>query len=901
MMKQIHRLGVTPKIAIAAGLIGILSGILLGLVTLWTEGSQRVFSAQKNADHIIRATLPQIESAYWEVDVPDALAFMEGLLQDPVIAKAWIEDPLISASVRDSAGLGNLSVGEAAEGGLPWAVRWVGVGAEDTEPRRFAMRNPRDGAQIGNLVVMFSYEDIGADILARSQVVLGSSILQTLLVTSVIFLLVQRTVIRPIARLQTAALRAHEGHGFELRGREQRLFDLERRDEISRLARAFRRTVNELEDSRDNLQSIVDARTEELVWARNEAIEASQAKSTFLANMSHELRTPMNAIIGLSEVLIRDGYTDRSARYLQDMRAAATDLSHNINAVLDLSKIEAGEMKLESVWFSVDEFLDAIMMQTRALMQGGPVRLNWDYATNLPREICADPLRLRQVVMNFASNAVKFTNSGEICLMASCEPDGENAVQLRLGVRDSGIGIAPDQLDDIFKPFGQADNSTTRQYGGTGLGLSIALRLAEQMGGDLRVDSRKGEGAQFLLELSVPCRSDDTTLKQRGPLHIAGTSGPVDQIAAMARRVGFDLVEETSGPCVAVQPVQIGFGLGGAEAQRGLVDLPITHAEFLDQMRQLAPTQEDDPQEREALSGRTILVVEDNRVNLSVCVALVEGLGAETQTARNGLEALEQVAQKMPDLILMDLHMPLMDGHRAIEVLRADHGDALAPVVATSANAAPEEHERCRASGFAAFLPKPVDPANLQAVLSDLIPVQADAAILDRKAGLALAGGDNTLYGQNLARFHDQLVNWRYDLFEQVPTPGQADLHTILHNIKGSAGTVGARELAQVAEQVEKGQAELTELDKAMGATLAKLAEAHEEKPDAQPPAKGISLPLDRLAELIDNHDMAAVDVVLAFADRRRADHADLQGALDKLDFTAARQALATIKSNDAS
>lgn len=895
---RFQRLGVTPRIAIAAGLIGIVSGLVLGVVTLWIEGSQRIDTARENAHRIIRATLPQIESAYWEVDVPDALAFMSGLLQDPVIVEAWIEDPLISDSLRESSGLGTLSVSMPEEDPAPPLTHRFGFGGLEDEIYRFTLQNQRDGSGIGELVVAYSFQSIGREMVARSQVVLGASILQTLLVTGAIFLLVQLTVIRPIVRLQTAALRVREGRKFKLTGRDQRMFEPERRDEISRLARAFRRTVNELEDSRDNLQGVVDARTQELVSAKNEAVEASQAKSIFLANMSHELRTPMNAIIGLSEVILREGYSDRSQRYIQDMRAAATHLSQNINSVLDLSKIEAGEMKLEQVWFSVDEFLDSILMQTRALLQGKPVRLTWDYSGDLPGKICADPLRLRQILMNFASNAVKFTESGEICLMARSDamPNGQS--RLCLSVRDTGIGISPDQIDDIFKPFGQADNSTTRRYGGTGLGLSIALRLAEQMGGALNVVSEKGQGACFSFEITLPCEPAQTGSDQGTKVSVSGAQGLVDKIALMAQRLGCDVSEDAASLRVNVTDRQITF-TKPADLEGGalLVDLPMTHAEFHECLHQLQSRKNVEGAVSDALAGRDILIVEDNRINLSVFVALIEGLGAKVRTAKNGLEAIEQVATAMPDLILMDLHMPLMDGHRALQVFRADHAGALAPVVATSANATPEEYERCRTAGFAEFLPKPVDPADLKAVLETLLMPGQQGVLIDRDRGLMLAGGNQTLYRQNLQRFQRQLEIWQAELVRSNKEGRLDDLAAMLHVIKGSAGTVGAVQLADLAASIEAGDTVPDALGTAVETLLAELADDPADLPQELEGQLGPDeLSFETLSELIEARDMSALSCAKqlqkAFAD---CDFSSLIQSLERLEFEDAQRELNAI------
>ncbi|MGJ8610273.1 MAG: histidine kinase dimerization/phospho-acceptor domain-containing protein, partial [Octadecabacter sp.] len=329
-------------------------------MTLFLESGQRIETARLNADRIIRSTLPQAETAYWEVDVSGLRTILSGLLEDPVISKVWIEDPLLTDALRASSGLDNLDAADPSPEDISWIERALFRTADVTETQAHVLFDPRDRNEIGRLMTELSFQPIRKEMLARSLVVLGSSVLQALLVTAVIFLVVQLVVIRPVARLQAAALRVRDGHRFELNSRDQRMFDLTRRDEISRLARAFRRTVTELESSRDNLQELVEARTDELVVARNQALEASKAKSVFLANMSHELRTPLNAIIGLSEILIRNGQTGKVQRHLTDMRAAAAQLSANIDSVLDHSKIEAGQVALEQAWFPLDDLLDDV-------------------------------------------------------------------------------------------------------------------------------------------------------------------------------------------------------------------------------------------------------------------------------------------------------------------------------------------------------------------------------------------------------------------------------------------------------------------------------------------------------------------------------------------------------------
>ncbi|MEX0303271.1 MAG: response regulator, partial [Leisingera sp.] len=439
------------------------------------------------------------------------------------------------------------------------------------------------------------------------------------------------------------------------------------------------------------------------------------------------------------------------------------------------------------------------------------------------------------------------------------------------------------------------DNSTTRQYGGTGLGLSIAHRLAQQMGGHVEVDSTKGDGSCFSLQIIVPCRMPAPASKPAGKLCLSGTANPLQQIRVMAERAGYTLVENPSVPQVRVRKDSITVSRPGSISSLSKhIDLPVTHQEFLTALHDLEQNNERPQELSNALAGCEVLAVEDDRINLSVFVALVEGLGAQVRTASNGLEAVEQVADAMPDLILMDLHMPLMDGHQAYQVLKAKHGAALSPVVAASANATSQEHRRCAEAGFADFLSKPIDPARLKEVLVRLSGSGRPEAGIDKARGRFYAGGNEELFQQNLARFRQRLEEWSAQLSQPNQAQTAESIADLLHVIRGAAGTVGAGQLAQEAGLAEAGKADAKDLLPLMQALLLELNDAGPEAAnDGSPVAPSIA----QLVHLIKSHDVAALGAAQDLLQTcRRASHQRLGmkliKELERLDFPAALTAL---------
>ena len=364
--------------------------------------------------------------------------------------------------------------------------------------------------------------------------------------------------------------------------------------------------------------------------ARAHALDASRSKSAFLAMMSHELRTPMNGVLGMAHALAATKLIPQQAGYLDMIVQSGDGLMAVLNDILDLSKIEAGKLELEAVSFDVDKLGRQIflMWSETARLKGLELVLEIDPAT--PAWLAGDPVRVRQILLNLISNALKFTEQGEVTVrIAPLAPRG-----IEILVTDTGIGMRQDQQDKLFQAFSQAEASTTRRFGGTGLGLSICRQLAEMMEGDISVTSEPGAGTTFRVALPLPA----------------------------------------------------GQAPAEAEIQNEII----------------------------SLEGREILVVDDNKVNQAVAKAILEAAGAVVTLADDGLDGLEKLRTGNFGVVLMDVHMPRMDGIEALGRIRAgEAGRFDIPVIALTADARSGEGERRLGLGFDEAQPKPIQPAEL--------------------------------------------------------------------------------------------------------------------------------------------------------------------------------------------
>ncbi|MES2821744.1 MAG: ATP-binding protein [Pseudomonadota bacterium] len=519
------------------------------------------------------------------------------------------------------------------------------------------------------------------------------------------------------------------------------------------------------------LENIVSARTtelkatnarltlsnEHLEAARSTALDMAQARSSFLANMSHEIRTPLNGLLGMLALALDGPLTSEQRQQLLIAHDSGKVLVELLNDILDLSKFDAGQLRLERIPFD----LGVLVEETANLLSqnaSAAVELTCLIDPNLPSQVMGDPTRVRQIVSNLLSNALKFTRFGRVDIRINALAEG-----VRIVVRDTGIGIAADAQARIFQPFAQGGLDTTRQYGGTGLGLALTRRLCEAMHGQMSLHSEEGFGSQFCAELPLPGHV--------APLQLPPLKGRVIGLTPANSGLSELLGKLLPSWGVAYQRLDTDAGLAGIEADllisdcpeclyglRPAINVPILlvtaygnflpgeEAAALTPLEQVArplartalyqalrrvlhPTSMQSPAltraaQREPRNAK-VLLVEDNPVNQLVAKGMLGKLGCEVMVAGNGVEALSSLELSPVDLVLMDCNMPVMDGYEASRRIRQSGRWQDLPIIALTANALPDERERCRAAGMNDYLAKPFRREELEALLDTWLPATA--------------------------------------------------------------------------------------------------------------------------------------------------------------------------------
>ncbi|MCL2120444.1 MAG: ATP-binding protein, partial [Planctomycetaceae bacterium] len=433
------------------------------------------------------------------------------------------------------------------------------------------------------------------------------------------------------------------------------------------LANLFMTDYNEMKGVMVWLVDVTQIRAieEDLKQALETAEHLSKVKTEFLTNMSHEIRTPMNAVLGMIHLIWQTELSTVQVNYLDTMEQSAQLLLHIINDILDFSKIEAGRLVLAPTFFSLRGIIEEAFAMFSNLISQKNLGYGLDIAPEIPPVVFGDSLRLKQVLINLFSNAVKFTSKGSIRLEAKLgqrtEDCGTKHAVVRFSVSDTGIGISEESIERLFLPFVQSDASMTRKYGGTGLGLAISKNLVEMMGGSIWCESRTGQGTTFFFTINFGLPADERQTKE---------------------------IQDDAEAVV-----------------RG--DLNYTEKRKTDKQR----TKEIEIPE--SLHGLPILLAEDNKINQMVARELLKRKGFEVDIANNGKEAVDMLSQKHYGVILMDIQMPEMDGFQATELIRKNPRYTELPIIAMTAHAMAGYRDLCLEAGMNDYTTKPIVPETL--------------------------------------------------------------------------------------------------------------------------------------------------------------------------------------------
>ena len=768
--KLTHRLSF--KQAKLTVMVGLVLGAMLSLLQIGIDYASETAAINREIQSLLEISHSPASRIAYNLDSELAQELLSGLVRSPAItgAKLTDSDNLVLASVQDQ-----------PESGRYRALSDFLFGSSRSFDDRLYFDHMPERS-MGELHLDVDTYPFGSRFLHRAEVTLISGFVRSIILTFILLGLFYVMLTQPLVRVireisnskpgdpEQSKVHCPPGHeddeiGVLVNTANQQFEAMTREMEYRR------RAENRLTEYLAQLENIVSVRTqeleaindqlrhsnEELEAARSNALEMAQARSAFLANMSHEIRTPLNGLLGMLALCLDSPLNAEQHQQLSIAHDSGKVLVELLNDILDLSKFDAGQLELEHIAFDLGTLIEdtANLLSQNAAPS---VELTCLIDPDFPALVLGDPTRVRQIVSNLLSNALKFTRFGRVDVRLSAKND-----QVCIEVRDTGIGIAQEAQARIFRPFTQAGAGITRQFGGTGLGLALTNSLCEVMQGRLTISSEVGFGSQFCAELPLPCHTPAITLNPlcgRVVVVSAASSGLSELLGSYLPLWGVDFKRYSMDDSLAgtdphlliTDCPECLFGL------RPAITAPIllvtAYGNFMpsDQVNALAPLQQkarplsryalyktlqhlllrDDQESPGARTSSTpvahrarILLVEDNPVNQLVAKGMLSKLGCEVVVAAHGGEALSQLEQNGFDLVLMDCNMPVMDGYEATRQIRHRGRWPKLPIVALTANAMPEERERCRSAGMNDYLAKPFRREELAALIDTWVPPKA--------------------------------------------------------------------------------------------------------------------------------------------------------------------------------
>ncbi|GLO32249.1 hybrid sensor histidine kinase/response regulator [Pseudomonas putida] len=751
-------------------LVGFILGTLLSLIQIGIDYASEDASINREVRALLQISHNPASRIAYNIDSELALELTRGLLESPAIIRARLID-------NNETVLADVERPRLEDRYRPLSCFLFGDQRQFKE-RLYLTHMPEEN--LGTLYLEVDTYAFGSRFLDRAGITLLNGFARSLVLTGILLALFYMMLTKPLVtvigalsgsdprkptqtRLQCPPGHEHDEIGVLVRVANQQFVSMateidQRRTAENRLTQY----LNELEDivsARTNelkaSNSSLSQSNQELEEARRRALDMAQARAAFLANMSHEIRTPLNGMLGMIALALDSPLPSEQRQQLAIAHDSGKVLVELLNDILDLSKFDAGQLELERIPFDMGSMVeDTANLLSQNTAQS--VELTCLIARDFPSSVLGDPTRVRQIVSNLLSNALKFTRFGRVDVRLSTIVGG-----VRLEVRDTGIGIPEEAQARIFQPFTQAGAGITRQYGGTGLGLALTRNLCKAMQGHLHIKSDPGFGSRFTAELPLAVHTEAIA---PAPLHgrVAALSTAGSGLDELLQDLlpAWGLAYQHHDSCAGLDATAIDLlitdSLDHLFELRPALKTPIllvtAYGNFLpsEQSVALAPLHQlARPLARNALyqtlrrtlqghepehplatpaitleQGRArILLVEDNPVNQLVAKGMLAKLGCQVHLATQGAEALELLEQDEFDLVLMDCNMPVMDGYEASRRIRQSGRWPDLPIVALTANAMPEERERCRAAGMNDYLAKPFRREELLALVDHWVPV----------------------------------------------------------------------------------------------------------------------------------------------------------------------------------